>query len=278
MNLSAKTQVVGLIGWPVAHSRSPLLHNFWLSRHGIDAVYVAFPVAPGSVGTAVAGLAAAGLIGLNVTIPHKEEVVTLCDEISDFARRVGAVNTLVFKHGRILGGNTDGAGFIADLRAHGIDPAIGPALVLGAGGASRAVIASLQDAGVRVAIANRTSARAEALAASFPGATAVGWDRAAETLADYSLLVNTSSGGMHGQPPLAFSLDFASPQLTVADLVYVPRETILLREAASRGLRTVSGIGMLLHQARGSFALWFGVEPEVDRQLIDYVTATIPLC
>ncbi len=274
--LSAKARVAGVVGWPVAHSRSPLLHNFWLTRHGIDGAYLAFPVEPGKLALAVDGLAAAGLRGLNVTIPYKEEVFGLCNEITDFARRVGAVNTLRFEHGKILGDNTDGFGFIANLRSFGVDPTMGPAMVLGAGGAARAVVAALRDEGVSVTVVNRTYARAEALAAEFPGAKVAPWDQATEALADYALLVNTSSAGMHGQPPLAFSLNRATPMLAVADVVYVPRETLLLREAVAKGLRVVPGLGMLLHQARRGFASWFGVEPNVDQELIDYVAGDIP--
>jgi len=275
--LSARTRVAGVIGWPVAHSRSPLLHNFWLSRHGIDGAYLAFPVAPGNVAAAVRGLAAAGLVGLNVTIPHKEEVVALCDEVTGFARRIGAVNTLRFERGKILGDNTDGYGFIANLQSHGVDPGVGPALVIGAGGACRAVVASLQEAGAAVTIANRTRGRAETLASEFAGALVVDWAEAPAALSDYALLVNTSSAGMHGQPALEFTLDHASPGLAVAEIIYVPRETILLRGAAARGLRTVPGLGMLLYQAQRSFAAWFGVEPEVDQELIDHVAGDIPL-
>lgn len=275
-NLSARTRVAGVIGWPVAHSRSPLLHNFWLARHGIDGVYVAFPVEPGNVAAAVRGLAASGVVGLNVTIPHKEEVASLCDQVTDFARRVGAVNTLHFERGKILGDNTDGYGFIANLQAHGVDPAAGPALVLGAGGASRAVVASLQQAGAQVSIANRTRSRAEALASDFPGAKVVDWADAAAALAAQALLVNTSSAGMHGQPALAFPLDRASPRTAVAEIIYVPRETVLLRDAAARGLTTVPGLGMLLYQAQRGFSCWFGVEPEVDQELIDHVAGDIP--
>jgi len=275
--VTARTRIAGVIGWPIAHSRSPLLHNFWLARHQIDGAYLAFPVEPGNFATALRGLAVAGLAGLNVTLPHKEEAATLCDEVSPFARRVGAVNTLRFEHGRILGDNTDGFGFIANLHSHGVDPATGPALILGAGGASRAIVASLLDAGAPVSIANRTLERAKSLARDFPGARIIDWAQAADALPDHALLVNTSSAGMHGQPALEFSLDRARPNLAVADVVYVPSETILLREATARGLTTVPGLGMLLHQARPGFAAWFGIEPEVDQDLMDHVAGDIPL-
>ena len=275
--LTARTRIAGVIGWPIAHSRSPLLHNFWLARHGIDGAYLAFPVAPGTVEVAVRGLAAAGLAGLNVTIPHKAEVLRYCDGVSDFARRVGAVNTLRFQAGRIFGDNTDGFGFIANLRSHGVNPAAGPALVLGAGGASRAVMAALQDAGAEVSIANRSRPRADALAAQFPGAMAIDWQWGASRLGEFALLVNTSSAGMAGEPPLAFSLDHAGSALAVADVVYVPRETALIHDARERGLVPVPGLGMLLHQARPGFAMWFGTEPDVDQEVIDHVAADIPM-
>jgi len=275
--LSAKTRVAGVIGWPVAQSRSPLLHNFWLVRHNIDGAYLAFPVEPGKVETAIRGLAAAGLIGVNVTIPHKLEVVALCDEITDFARHVGAVNSLSFSHNKILGDNTDGFGFISNLRAHQIDPSAGPALVLGAGGAARAVVASLQDAGVSVTVANRTRSRAEVLCREFDRAHVLDWNRVPERLCEFSLMVNTTAAGMQGGAALNISLEGASPQLSVADIVYVPRETSLIRDAAARGLRTAPGLGMLLHQGRRSFAGWFGIEPIVDQEVIDYVAGDIPI-
>lgn len=277
MILTAKTRIAGVIGWPVDHSRSPLLHNYWLNQHGINGAYLAFPVAPAGIVTAVKGLQAAGLAGINVTIPHKEAVIALCDEVTDFARRVNSVNTLRFEGGKILGNNTDGFGFIENLRAHDVDPACGPALILGAGGASRSIIVSLQDRGVAVTVANRNRARAEVLAAEFPGLAVLNWDQAATALGSFALLINTTSAGMHGQPALELNLARAHAALAVADIIYVPRETALLTEAAARGLTIVPGLGMLLHQARPGFKAWFGAEPAITEALIRHVAGDIPL-
>ncbi|MEJ1976820.1 MAG: shikimate dehydrogenase [Acetobacteraceae bacterium] len=270
--LTARARVAGVIGWPVAHSRSPLLHNHWLAQHGIDGAYVPLPVQPADLATAVAGLRAAGFAGANVTIPHKEAVAALCDTLAPSARRAGAVNTLVFENGRTLGSNTDGFGFLANLQAHGVVP--GPTLLLGAGGAARPIAAALLDAGAPVVVMNRTRARAEALAADLPGLVVAEWGDW-RALADRALLVNTTSLGMAGHPPLALDLARAPAGLVVADIVYVPLETPLLAQARAHGLRTVGGLGMLLHQARAGFAAWFGVEPVVDQALYDLVAATL---
>jgi shikimate dehydrogenase len=270
--MTARARLAGVIGWPVAHSRSPLLHNHWLAEHGIDGAYVPLPVKPEALATAVAGLRAAGFAGANVTIPHKEAVAALCSTLTQAARRAGAVNTLVFTDGGILGDNTDGSGFLANLHDHGVSP--GPTLLLGAGGAARPIAAALLDAGVPVVVMNRTRARAEALAQALPGLVVADWaDWGA--LADQALLVNTTSLGMAGHPPVDIDLSRAAAGLVVADIVYVPLETPLLALARARGLRTVGGLGMLLHQARPGFAAWFGVEPVVDRALHDLVAATL---
>ena len=221
------------------------------------------------------GLAAAGFAGLNVTIPHKEAAFAICDEVAPLARQAGAVNTLVFAEGRILGRNTDGIGFLANLRQSGIDPAAGPALILGAGGAARAIAASLLDAGVPVTLCNRTRARAASLAAALPGCSVVDWSERNAALADHALLVNTSSLGMAGHPPLEIDLAGAPPALSVADIVYVPLETPLISAARARGSKTAPGLGMLLHQAVPGFAAWFGATPEVDEALYRFVAADL---
>lgn len=271
--LTGRTRLAGVIGWPVGHSRSPSLHGFWLERHGIDGAYVPLAVRPEHLGVALRGLIASGFAGANVTIPHKETVAAFCDEVDESARRAGAVNTLVFGAGRIRGSNTDGAGFIANLRAHGIDPAAGPALILGAGGAARAVAAALRDRGVPVSVTNHHRGRAEALAEALPGCRVVAWEARAAALAETALVVNATPLGMTGQPPLALDLDGAPPALAVADLVYAPLETPLLAAARARGLGAVEGLGMLLHQARDGFAAWFGTLPEVDAALHRFVAA-----
>jgi len=260
----------------VSHSRSPRLHGFWLERYAIDGAYVPLPTCPALFPTAVRGLAAAGFAGLNVTIPHKEAAFALCDEVAPLARQAGAVNTLVFADGRILGHNTDGIGFLANLRQCGIDPAAGPVLVLGAGGAARAIAAALLDLGVPVTLCNRTASRAADLAGALPGAQVLDWSERAAALARHALLVNTTSLGMLGQPPLAFDFARAGGGLVVADVVYVPLRTRFLDSAAELGLRTVEGLGMLLHQAVPGFAAWFGVTPVVDEEVRMLLASGIP--
>ena len=273
--LSGHARVAGIAGWPVTYSRSPRLHGFWLQRHGIDGVYIPLPIRPGEFGTAIRGLLSAGFAGANVTIPHKIAAFDICTEVDDTARRAGAVNTLIFRDGRISGSNTDGYGFIANLRANGVDPAAGPALLLGAGGSARAVAAALLDAGASVTIANRTRARAEALANDLPELRIADWDARTAALADHSLVVNATPLGMVGHEALDLDLAHAPASLVVADNVYVPLETPLLAAATARGLRHVEGLGMLLHQAVPGFRAWFGVEPEVDAELRQFVAADL---
>ena len=198
----------------------------------------------------------------------------MCDRLDPSAVRAGAVNTLVFGAAGITGLNTDGAGFLANLRAHDVAPERGPALILGAGGAARAIAAALQEAGAAVTLCNRSAERAEALAAMLPPARTVPWDHRAAALPDHALLVNATLLGMTGQPPLEMPLTHAPHTLAVADIVYAPLQTVLLAEAAARGLIAVEGLGMLLHQAVPGFAAWFGVTPVVDAAL--YALAAAP--
>ena len=273
--LSGTARIAGIIGWPVAHSRSPRLHGLWLERHAIDGAYIPLAIRPDDFTTAVRGLVAAGFAGANVTIPHKPAAFAICDSVDDAARRAGAVNTLVFQDGKIAGSNTDGWGFLANLHAHGVDPAAGPALLLGAGGAARAVAAALQDAGVTVTVANRTHARAEELARHLPGLRVIDWDRRSAAAADHALVVNATSLGMAHHPLLTLDLSRAPPTTAVADIVYVPLDTPLLAFARARGLRTVEGLGMLLYQAIPGFHAWFGVRPDVDDALRRFVAADL---
>jgi shikimate dehydrogenase len=273
--LSGHARVAGIAGWPVTYSRSPRLHGFWLQRHGIDGAYIPLPIRDGEFATAMRGLLAAGFAGANVTIPHKLAAFDICDTVDDTARRAGAVNTLVFREGRIAGSNTDGYGFVANLLAHGVDPTVGAALLLGAGGSARAVAAALLDAGVPVTVANRTRSRAEALARDLPGLRVAEWDARAAALADHTLVVNTTPLGMIGHEPLDLDLSRAPVSLVVADNVYVPLETPLLASARDHGLRCVEGLGMLLHQAVPGFRAWFGVEPRVDEELRQFVVADL---
>ncbi len=263
MPLTGKAALAGVVGWPVSHSRSPQLHGHWIARHGLDAAYLPLPVRPADFATAIAGLRAAGFRGCNVTLPHKEAAFALCDAVTQRARRAGSVNTLVFTPDAITGDCTDGFGFLASLE--GLDVAAGPAVVLGAGGAARAIAAALLDAGCpRLTLVNRNRPRAEALAAALGGPVQVA---DAPPLEDAALLVNATSLGMAGQPPLALDPAPLPAHATVADIVYVPLETPLLRAARARGLRAVDGLGMLLHQARPGFAAWFGLDPVVDDRL-----------
>jgi shikimate dehydrogenase len=277
MTLSGSARIAGVIGWPVAHSLSPRLHGFWLKQHGIDGAYVPFAVAPENLDRALAGLSALGLAGVNVTAPHKQRAMAAVDEVSPVARRIGAINTIIVRpDGRLHGANTDAFGFLENLRdrAPGWDAAAGPVLVLGAGGAGRAVVAALLDAGVpALRLTNRHRARAEAIAADFAGAAPgvsieiVPWDQRATALPGIALLVNTTSLGMVGQPALKLDLALLPPAAIVADIVYTPLATPLFVAAAARGNPVVDGLGMLLHQARPGFAAWFGHEPKVTDAL-----------
>jgi len=276
MILSGKARLAGILGWPAAHSRSPRLHGFWLRRHAIDGAYVPLPVRPEDFAVAVRSLVALGSAGANVTIPHKQAAFAVCDEVSARARRAGAVNTLVFANGRIHGDNTDGWGFCESIgeQAPGWRAAAGPAVLLGAGGAARAIAATLADAGCpRIVLVNRTRARAEALAQELGGAVTVAH---VPPLTDAALLANCTSLGMAGQPPLTIDLSALPAQAVVADIVYVPLETPLLAAARARGLAAADGLGMLLHQARPGFAAWFSVLPEVDAELRGFVAHDIP--
>jgi shikimate dehydrogenase len=273
--LSGTSRLAGIIGWPVSHSRSPRLHGFWLRRYGIDGAYVPLGMKAEDFVTGVRGLVAVGFQGANVTQPHKLAAFDICDTVEESARRAGAVNTLVFRDGKISGRNTDGWGFVAHLRASGVDPKAGPALVLGAGGSARAIVAALQDEGVTVSVANRTRERAEELAAALPGLRVLDWDNRSVALANHALLVNTTSLGMKGHPPLDIDLQWAGADMAVADIVYVPLETPLLAAARARGLRGVEGLGMLLHQAVPGFSEWFGVTPVVDEELRHFVASDL---
>jgi shikimate dehydrogenase len=257
-------------GWPVSHSLSPALHGFWLKRHGIAGSYEAVAVSPDDFLDFLRNLPGSGFAGGNVTIPHKEAAFALCDRLDGDAKAVGAVNTLWLEDGLVCGGCTDGYGFAANLDQQ--NPAwrkCGSALVLGAGGAARAVVHALVTAGVReITVANRTLSRAEALAQSF-GHTVepCPLDAIAGALAKAGLIVNTTSLGMAGKDDGKVDLAPARQDAIVTDIVYVPLETPLLRQARERGLATVDGLGMLLHQAVPGFERWFGLRPAVDGEL-----------
>jgi shikimate dehydrogenase len=273
--LSAHARVAGIIGWPVGHSRSPRLHGYWLEKHGIDGAYIPLPIPPEHFRDSVRGLMHSGFAGANVTIPHKLAAFEVCDTVDDTARRAGAVNTLTFQDGKITGANTDGWGFLANLRAHGVDPRAGPALLLGAGGGARAIAAALLGEGTKVTIANRTAARAEQLLRDLPGPAIIPWEQRDAAVADHALVINTTALGMEGKDALRLDLSRAAPGTAVADIVYVPLRTPLLRDAQARGLTGVEGLGMLLYQGIPGFRAWFGVEPTVDDDLRHFVAADL---
>ena len=261
--------LAGVIGSPIAHSRSPQLQNHWLKSLGLPGYYVPMHVATKDLAEVIRTLPKQGFVGVNVTIPHKESVLDLADLVTDRATMIGAANTLIFRRdGKIHADNTDGYGFFENLRsgAPHWDPKSAPAAVLGAGGASRAVVASLLDAGVpQVFIANRTRIRAEKLADDLGHRVKViDWVHAPNMLDEASLLVNTTSLGMIGKAELRVPLDGLRPDMVVNDLVYTPLKTRLLEEAESIGCTAVDGLGMLLHQAVPGFERWFGKRPEVD--------------
>ncbi|MGY0711814.1 shikimate dehydrogenase [Azospirillum argentinense] len=272
MTISGKARLAGVMGWPIGHSRSPRLHGYWLEQYGIDGAYVPLAVPPDRIEQAMRALPALGFRGCNVTVPHKEAAYRTVDRLDATAKRMGAVNTIVVgEDGSLEGRNTDGFGFIENLRsgAPGWSAADGPALVIGAGGAARAVVASLLDEGApRVWLVNRTRARADELAADIGGAIETAdWVSRETLLEGAALVVNTTTQGMAGQPPLELDLRALPGSAVVTDIVYTPLMTPLLAAAQARGNRVVDGVGMLLHQARPGFAAWFGREPEVTEGL-----------
>jgi len=275
MILSGEGKIAGVMGWPVDHSLSPRLHGYWLRQYGINGAYIPLPVHPDAFANAIRSLAHLGFRGVNVTVPHKQAALAVCDQVDASARRIGAVNTVVFTDGHLLGSNTDAYGFLENICQVAPDwvTGSGPAVVLGAGGAARAVVAALVDAGVpEVRVCNRGAARAKALCREIGGpSAAVPWDRRTAVLGDAALLVNATSLGMRGQALLDLDLAHLSKTALVNDLVYTPLETPLLAAARARGNRVVDGLGMLLHQARPGFAAWFGVSPEVTPDLRAFV-------
>ena len=264
-----KIPLAGVIGSPIAHSKSPQLHGHWLKVSGLKGFYIPMDVAADDLESVLRTMPKMGFVGVNVTVPHKEKVMELADLVTDRATLIGAANTLIFrKDGKIHADNTDGYGFIQNLKENAPDwrPKAGPAAVLGAGGAARAIVASLLDAGVpEIMISNRTRVRAEALQADFGSRlTVVDWVQAGNMLEDALTVVNTTSLGMIGKPPLRVPLDGLRQEAVVTDLVYAPLKTRLLLEAEKAGCATVDGLGMLLYQAIPGFERWFGVRPVVD--------------
>ncbi len=269
---SAGARVAGVIGWPVDHSRSPVLHNHWLARYDIDGAYIPLPVAPENLIAALRALSLLGLRGANVTLPHKQAAARVMDRLDPGAARLEAVNTVVVEpDGTLVGLNTDGFGFLEHMRSTfpAWQPDRGAALILGAGGASRSILAALAGVGVgKLRLSNRSEERARDTARVVDGPVEViAWPDRHQGLLDAALLVNTTSLGMAGQPSLSIDLQSLPAHAIVADIVYTPLDTPLLQAARARGLAVLDGVGMLLHQARPGFAAWFGIEPRVDEAL-----------
>ncbi|MEP3638681.1 MAG: shikimate dehydrogenase [Paracoccaceae bacterium] len=267
--MTERIPLAGVIGFPIGHSRSPKVHNHWLNTYGLPGHFIPLEVSSENLANVLRTLPQAGFVGVNITIPHKEIVLELADIVTDRATLIGAANTLIFrKDGKIHADNTDGYGFLENLRSGAPDwlPGRGPAAVFGAGGASRAVVASLLESGVpEILLTNRTRVRAEAVADEFGNrVTVVDWVQAGNILDEAALVVNTTSLGMVGKSELRVPLDGLRSDSVVTDLVYTPLRTPLLAEAEARGCTTVDGLGMLLHQATPGFERWFGKRPQVD--------------
>jgi shikimate dehydrogenase len=273
------TRKACVIGWPISHSRSPLIHGYWLKRYGIDGSYERLPVPPDELQDFFNELGQKGYAGCNVTLPHKEGAFRAVRIADDATTRLGAVNTVFLRDGELWGTNTDGEGFLANLSSYvpawqALDRGI---VILGAGGAARAIVGALLDAGSRqLIVVNRTLARAEEFRRDF-GQRVVprDWSGVEQSLGDADLLVNTTSLGMTGQPALELGLDRLPGSAIVADIVYTPLETDLLIRARARGNVVVPGLGMLLHQAVRGFELWFGQRPQVTAELHDLIARDI---
>jgi shikimate dehydrogenase len=263
-------RLAGVLGWPVAHSLSPLLHGYWLRQYGISGRYLAMPVRPEDLAASIEDMRK-GFAGCNLTIPHKEAVIPLLDEVDELGRAIGAVNTVVVKGGRLYGTNTDVYGFSENMRPH--ISRKNKAVVLGAGGAARAVCRALLDEGfARIVIVNRTLEKAQSLAQHFGERfSAAPWEEREDILRDADLLVNATSLGLENQPELAIDLAALPASAVVTDTIYKPLETRLLAQARARGLAAIDGLGMLIHQAVPGFAAWFGVTPQVTPELREYL-------
>ncbi|MBV9016962.1 MAG: shikimate dehydrogenase [Alphaproteobacteria bacterium] len=283
MRITGRTKLAGIMAWPVSHSRSPAVHNFWIDEHGIDGAYVPLAVRPEHLAQALRALPALGFRGCNLTLPHKQAALAIVDRLEPMARRIGAINTIIVAaDGSLEGRNTDAFGFRENLRDRAPDwkASAGPAVVLGAGGAARGVVAALIEAKVEeIRIVNRTLARAERLASDLASSTTrltvLPWNERDPALRGCRLLVNTTSLGTSGEAELEIDLQELPPAAVVADIVYVPLETPLLAAARQRGNRTVDGLGMLLHQGRPGFEAWFGSPVQVTRELRAAVLTTL---
>lgn len=273
--------LAGVMGYPVMHSRSPRLHNYWLEQHGLLGTYVPLAIQPDGLVPALRALHPLGFAGCNITVPHKVAAIAALETIDPMAKRIGAINcVIVRKDGALHGTNNDGFGYIASIRERFPNwrADAGPVVVLGAGGGARAVLAALADAGAReIRLLNRSRARAEGIASDNGSPISVyDWEDRSSALSDAAMLVNTTSLGMSGQPPLDLSLDRLPVSALVSDIIYIPKETPLLAAARERGNPTVNGLGMLLNQARPAFQAWFGILPDVTPELRAMIEASIP--
>lgn len=273
-------RLAGVMGWPVGHSRSPVIHNHWIAQLGLRGAYVLLPVQPEKLDDALRSLPVLGFAGCNLTIPHKVAALEIVDRVDLLAQRIGAVNTVVVEaDGTLTGLNTDGFGYIQSLLDVQPDwqADAGPVVVVGAGGAARAIIVALMERGAKeIRLTNRSVDKAKDMAAEFGRqVNAVPWEDRHEALSGAALLVNTTNQGMHGEPALDLNLRQLPSTALVSDIIYIPMETPLLAAARARGNATVNGLGMLLHQARPAFAAWFGVLPEVSPALFEQIQATL---
>ena len=270
--IQQSTSLAGIIGWPISHSSSPKIHNYWLSTYGLDGVYLPFAVNPKNFKKAIHSLFSLGIVGVNITIPFKEIALYEMDELDTTAKEIGAVNTVVVKNnGCLLGKNTDGEGFLENLREKypTWQPSERPSVVLGAGGAARSIVFALKNAGVKeIRVVNRTIEKAENLASSVgKNCVAIDWKNSKKIFEDVNLLVNATSLGMKENPWDEFSIESLPTDAVVNDIVYKPIDTDLLIKARNRGNKIVDGLGMLLHQAVPAFNEWFGIVPKIDNNL-----------
>jgi shikimate dehydrogenase len=273
--MAADLILAGVMGWPITQSRSPILHNYWIEKYKLNGRYVP----PERLADAIRGLPALGFRGCNLTMPHKQYAMTIVDNLTDTAKRIGAVNCIVVgEDGKMSGTNNDGKGYVLSVQevAPQWKPSGGPIAILGAGGAARAIIvALLEHDASEIRLINRTFERAERLAKEFgPAIEPIAWDKRGDAIGDVALLTNATNQGMTANPPLEISLDKLSSWTLVSDLIYVPPETPFLTAAKARGNVTINGLGMLLHQARPAFHAWFGVMPEITSDLRAAIMAT----
>ena len=269
---SDKFLLAGVMGWPIAHSRSPMLHNYWLSKYGLAGSYVPLAIKPEGLAAALRALHPLGFAGASLTIPHKQAAMSIVDEVDAVAKKIGAISCVTVRpDGSLIGSNNDSYGFIHNLKQERPEWRVdaGPIVVIGAGGGSRAVCHALAQDGAReIRLINRTFERAQKMAAEFGAPlTALKWEQRADALADAAMVVNATSQGMQGQPALDIDIGRLPKSALAADIIYIPRETPFLAAARQRGNRTINGLGMLLHQGRPAWKSWFGIEPEVTPEL-----------